>query len=100
MSLAGYIAFYTNDIQELTDKGLICKRQAGNTYTVSDDRWVLEFYYAHRNDSPEELVHSVLSNNDMWGQDLTQVDGLEAETVRLLKMIRDDGALSAMKSVL
>lgn len=100
LSLAGYIAFYTNDIQELNDKGLICKRQAGNTYTVSDDRWVLEFYYAHRNDSPEELVHSVLSNNDMWGQDLTQVDGLEAETVRLLKMIRDDGALAAMKSVL
>ncbi|MBQ7425261.1 MAG: tagaturonate reductase, partial [Lachnospiraceae bacterium] len=37
MSLAAYIAFYSNDIQELNDKGLICKRPKGNTYTVSDD---------------------------------------------------------------
>ena len=45
MSLAAYIAFYSNDIQALTDAGLVCKRPAGNEYTVSDDRWVLEFYY-------------------------------------------------------
>lgn len=37
LSLAGYIAFCTNDIQELNEKGLICKRP-GNSYTVSDDR--------------------------------------------------------------
>ena len=43
MGLAAYIAFYSNDIQGLTDKGLVCKRAKGNEYTVSDDRWVLEF---------------------------------------------------------
>ena len=62
MSLAAYIAFYSNDIQALTDAGLVCKRPAGNEYTVSDDRWVLEFYYDHKDDSEEELVHAVLTN--------------------------------------
>ena len=64
-------------------------------YTVSDDRYVLEFYYSHRNDAPEELVHAVMTNTDMWGQDLTEVPGFEAETVRILKTIRGDGALRA-----
>ena len=30
MSFAAYIAFYTNDIQELTDRGLVCRRAKGN----------------------------------------------------------------------
>lgn len=100
MSLAAYIAFYSNDIQELSDKGLICKRQAENTYTVSDDRWVLEFFYEHRNDSPEELVHAVLENKQMWDQDLNQVSGLERFVLNGLKKIRSDGAESAFASLL
>ena len=36
MSLAAYIAFYSNEIQALTDAGLICRRPAGNEYTVRD----------------------------------------------------------------
>lgn len=67
MSLAAYIAFYSNDIQALTDAGLVCKRPAGNEYTVSDDRWVLEFYYDHKDDSEEELVHAVLTNEKNVG---------------------------------
>ena len=94
-SFAAYIAFYTSDVQRLTEQGLICRRPKGNEYTVSDDRYVLEFYYSHRNDAPEELVHAVMTNTDMWGQDLTEVPGFEAETVRILKTIRGDGALRA-----
>ncbi len=99
-SFAAYIAFYSNDIQELTDKGLVCRRPKGNNYTVSDDRWVLEFYWNHRNDSPEELVHAVMTNTDMWGQDLTEVPGFEAEVVRILKQIREEGALAAYRDCL
>ena len=100
MSLAAYIAFYSNDIQELTGKGLICKRPAGNTYTVSDDRWVLEFFYEHRSDSPDKLVHAVLGNKQMWDQDLNQVSGLESFVLNGLKKIRSDGAESAFASLL
>ena len=125
-SFAAYVAFYSNDIQDLTDKGLVCKRGAapdsqnqpsavgetaleaqrvsnlakGNEYVVSDDRWVLEFYYAHKGDSAQELVHAVMTNTDMWGQDLTQVPGFEDEVVRILKQIRAEGALAAYKACL
>ena len=99
-SFAAYIAFYSNDIQELTDKGLVCRRLKGNEYTVSDDRWVLEFYKDHRNDSPENLVHAVMTNEDMWGQDLTEVPGFETEVIRILKQIRTEGSLAAYKACL
>ena len=100
MSFAAYIAFFSNDIQELNERGLVCRRPAGNTYTCSDDRWVLEFYWNHRNDSVEELVHAVMTNEQMWGQDLTAVAGFEAATVANLKLIREQGALAAFASCL
>ena len=99
-SFAAYTAFYSNDIKELTDKGLVCRRPKGNEYTVSDDRWVLEFYWNHRNDSPEELVHAVMTNTEMWGQDLTEVPGFEEAAVRILKKIREEGALAAYQACL
>ena len=100
MSLAAYIAFYSNDIQELTDTGLVCKRPAGNTYTVSDDRWALEFYYAHKDDSAEELVKAVLANEKMWDQDLNAIAGLTDEVTADLKLIRSEGAEAAYASCL
>lgn len=100
MSLAAYIAFYSNDISELTDAGLICKRPAGNAYTVSDDRWVLEFYYEHRNDSEEELVRAVLGNEKMWDRNLNKIDGLTDSVIKDLKMIRTEGAEAAYASCL
>ncbi len=100
MSLAAYIAFYSNDIQELTDAGLVCRRAKGNTYTVSDDRWALEFYWNHRNDSAEALVHAVLTNEQMWDQDLTQIAGLESAVLANLNTIRTEGAKAAYASCL
>ena len=100
MSLAAYIAFYSNDIQALTDKGLVCRRPKGNEYTISDDRWALEFYWAHKDDSAEELVRAVLSNEQMWDQDLTKIPGLYDTVVANLKLIRTEGAEKAYASVL
>ena len=100
MSFAAYIAFFSNDIQELNDAGLVCRRPAGNTYVCSDDRWALEFYWNHRNDSVEELVHAVMTNEQMWGQDLTAIEGFEAATVANLTKIRTEGALAAYASCL
>ncbi len=100
MSFAAYIAFFSNDIQELNDAGLVCRRPKGNTYTCSDDRWALEFYYAHKDDSVEDLVHAVMTNEQMWGMDLTTVPGFEAATVANLKKIRTEGAIAAYASCL
>ena len=100
MSLAAYIAFYSSDVQELTDKGLVCRRPKGNNYTCSDDRWALEFYWNHKGDSDADLVHAVLTNEQMWDQDLTAIDGLEAAVLADLGKIRTDGAEAAFASCL
>ena len=100
MSFAAYIAFFSSDIQELNDSGLVCRRPKGNTYTCNDDRWALEFYWEHRNDSAEALVHAVMTNEQMWGCDLTEIEGFEAITVANLKKIRSEGAVAAYASCL
>ena len=98
-SYACYIAFFSTDIQELNDKGLVCRRPRGNEYVCSDDRWVLEFYYDHKDDSVKDLVHAVMTNEQMWGQDLTQVSGFERAVADCLDKIRAEGALQAMKEL-
>ena len=100
MSFAAYIAFFSSDIQSLEDNGLVCRRPKGNTYVCSDDRWALEFYYDHRNDSVENLVSAVMKNEQMWGMDLTTVPGFYAATVENLKKIRTEGALAAYNACL
>ena len=95
MSFAAYIAFFSSDIQELNEKGLVCRRPKGNCYTCMDDRWVLEFYNSHKDDTAEDLVHAVMTNTRMWGQDLTAISGFEAATVANLKKIRTEGTLAA-----
>ena len=100
MSLAAFIAFYSNQIQELNDKGLVCKRAKGNTYTVSDDRWVLEFFYDHRNDSADDLTHAVMTNVKMWDKSLADIPGFEKAVAEALKKIRNEGAEAAYKSCL
>ena len=99
-SFAAYIAFYSSDIQELTEQGLVCRRPKGNTYTVSDDRYVLEFYNAHKGDDDAALVHAVMTNEEMWGQDLTRIEGFEAAVTDILGTIRKEGALAAYKACL
>ena len=98
-SFAFYLEFYHLG-RELTEAGLVAKRSNGDSYTISDDRAVLEFYYAHRDDSPSELVHAVCTNQDFWGKDLTELPGFEEEVTRILENIEAKGACQEMKECL
>ena len=100
MGFAAYIAFYSTDIQRREADGLICKRPAGNEYKVQDDDWALDFYYERKDADDASLVHDVLSNLQMWDQDLTKIPGLEAQVLADLQKIRTEGAEAAFKSVL
>ncbi|MBR4502561.1 MAG: tagaturonate reductase [Clostridia bacterium] len=100
MSLAAYIAFYSNDIRELNDKGLVCRRPKGNDYVVSDDRWALEFFWDHRADTADDLVHAVMTNTKMWDRDLTGIPGFEKQVAEDLKLIREKGAKAAYAACL
>ena len=100
MSLAAYIAFYSNEIQRREADGLVCRRPAGNEYKVQDDAWVLDFYFAHKDDTAAELVHAVLTNEQMWGENLAEIAELEKEVVKDLELIRKEGAEKAFASCL
>ncbi len=98
-SFAFYIAFFSSGIQELNDKGLVCRRAKGNEYVCSDDRWALEFYFEHKDDGAADLVHAVMTNRQMWGRDLTQVPGFEAAVVSALEKVRAEGVYQVMKEL-
>ena len=100
-SFAFYIAFYRGtEGTELTDAGLTAKRPNGDTYTISDDRSVLEFFNEHKNDSAKDLVHAVCSNTAFWGKDLTEIPGFEAEVTRVLEAIDAQGSYTVMRECL
>ena len=100
MSLAAVIQFYCGQMEELNDRGLVCRRPDGTAYTVSDDRWVLEFCWARRGEKAGALAEAILGNERMWGMDLTAVEGLKAAVTADLEQIRAGGVLAAYAACL
>lgn len=96
-SFAFYIAFYNG--QTLTEEGLVGSRGT-NDYIIKDDRDILEFYAAHKDDSAADLVHAVCTNTAFWDEDLTQIPGFEAEVISTLEKIRAEGTYAVMKDCL
>ena len=95
-SFALYIAFYRGT--ELTDTGLKAVRPNGDTYTISDDRNVLEFYLAHKDDSAHDLAYAVCRNTDFWGEDLSALPGFAEKTAEVLAQIEEKGTYEVMKA--
>ena len=100
MSLAAYLAFYSSDIQARTAEGLICRRPQGDVYTVQDEGWVLDRFYALRADGDAALTGAVLRDQRMWGMDLATVPGLESAVLADLEQIRRAGARAAFAACL
>lgn len=95
-SFAAYIDFYNGT--ELTAEGLIGTR-GDNQYTIKDDRDILEFYYAHKDDSVESLVHAVCANEAFWGESLCDIEGFESKVLECMKTIHEKGAYELMKMI-
>ena len=87
-SLAALLDFYQGT--EIRDGALIGHRN-GEEYPIRDDAPVLAFFAAHSQDTPQALTHAFLSNVDFFGQDLTQVPGLENYVAQALTDIRAKG---------
>lgn len=94
-SLAALIAFYTTGFEGRDEAGLHLRRADGCAYTAQDDAFVLDFYAEHAGDADSELVHAVLTDEQMWGQDLTQIYGLENAVASDLALIRAEGTAAA-----
>ena len=95
-SLAALLAFYTGS--EIRDKALIGHRD-GAEYQILDDAAVLEFFAANSGKEPSEYAKAVLSNQDFWGQDLTQVPGALKAVSDYLLRIRTNGMRKAVEEL-
>lgn len=96
-SLAFYIAFYRNiERNEEEFFGI----RGNEKYKISDDREVMEFYEIHKTDTDAELAKAVLANKTFWGEDLTEICGLEKAVSEDLQMIREQGTYKLMQKCL
>ncbi len=92
LGFAAYIAFMSVKTEE---NGKYFGELNGKTYPVNDDQ--ASYFYAHKNSiSTETWIHTVLSNTELWGTDLTLLPGFEAAVVKDYQVIMAEGALVAM----
>ncbi|WHH60290.1 tagaturonate reductase [Petroclostridium sp. X23] len=102
-SLAALLAFYKGT--EINENALMGQR-SGNEYKIMDDMPVLELFkklwsdYDETKEGTENLVKTVLSNTDMWGTDLTGLDGFTSTVSGYLYDILTIGVNEAIKKIL
>lgn len=96
-SFAFYLAFYRG--QELKEDGFHAQR-GQDEYVINDDRAVLEFFNAHKQDDAAALTHAVCTNTEFWGEDLSLLPGFETAVAGYLKAIEEKGAYEVMKECL
>ena len=80
---------------QIKDGALECLRD-GQPYTLRDDAAVLAFFAENNQKSAAELTRMFLSNTGFFGQDLTQVPGLEAAVAAALEDVLTRGMRSVM----
>ena len=80
--------------------GLHLRRSDGAAYVAQDDAFVLDYYAEHAGEADADLVHGVLTNEQMWGEDLTAVAGLEDFVASQLAVVRTQGAKAAYAAAL
>lgn len=98
-SFALYAAFYKNG-QRLDEKGLHAVRFDGTAYLISDDKNVLEFFYAHKDDSNAELSKALCENSEFWGEDLSHLPDFVHMITELLNQIDSYGSKYVMEQCL
>ena len=96
--IAAIIVYYNG-------KNVIDRSMTGNrdeeSFVIKDDESVLHFFedlYKSTN-APEKLAHAVLSNLDLWGEDLTKLGDLEKVVAHDIEEIQNRGMMAAMDSV-
>ena len=92
-SLAALMAFYTGT--EIRGKALIGSRN-GQEYEILDDMDVLEFFRDNCRKDSRDFVTAFLGNENFFGQDLNQVEGLTDAVAGYLDDIRANGMRAAL----
>lgn len=70
----------------------------GEKLAVKDDQEVVnQILKSWEKNSYKEVVDEILKNDNFWGQDLTNVPGLEAKIIRALDLIESKGIQEAFR---
>lgn len=93
-SFAFYLKFYKG--LRLEEDGLAASRGC-NEYVVKDDRPILEFFEAHKDDSNMDYVAAVCGRTDFWGEDLNLIPGFAEQVTACLDAIDRQGAYEVMR---
>lgn len=93
-SLAALMAFYQGT--EIRDKALIGHRN-GEEYNIMDDDAVLKYFAANSTKPSKEFAHGFLSNTAFFGQNLTQIEGLEDTVAAYLDEIANKSMRKTME---
>ena len=97
-SFAFYAAFYRGIRSE--ENAMIGMRNGSEEYEIKDDKAVLDFFLAHKDDDTATYAHAVCSNINFWGEDLSQISGFESAVADHLEKIETAGAYKVMKECL
>lgn len=83
-SMAALIAFYTH-------KG------SDRQYEICDSAENIEFFRSIENENPANIIHTVLSNKNMWGCDLTEIEDFESIVLSHYENICNNGMENTVK---
>ena len=96
-SFAAYMDFYRAGKEK--GEGCLIGKRGEDTFEIKDDQWALDFYYDHKDDDNAAIAAAVIGNEQMWGSELKDLPGFEAEVVKYLNLIDEIGMYEAMKKV-
>lgn len=96
-SFAFYLAFYRGVRME---ENAMAGVRNGQEYSIKDDKDILDFFFAHKDDDAAAYAHAVCSNTAFWGEDLTALPGFEEAVIAYLKEIEEKGTYEVMKDCL
>ena len=98
-SLASMIAFYKGKMRD----GQYIGSRKNESYPIKDDNDILEFFnnlWNNRTIDYTKITNRVLSNQDFWDRDLTQIDGLSEFVSNALEDIIENGVNVGAKNIL
>ncbi len=94
-ALAALIAFYNG---EYADGKYLGRRENGDFYEIRDNADVLKsINSAFKTENP---VYDILKDKSLWGEDLTEIEGLCDKVNEYYNGINDNGAANQLKKVI
>ena len=80
-----------------TEEGRFYGQRNGVDYLIQDDQ-AAYFYTMWQNFSTRALVSAVLKNEDLWGTDLSQLNGFEEKVAFHLEAMKDRGVSRTLEN--